>query len=390
MKEKILSNAHIVTPDENFIGSVVIHNGYIIDVVKDKFYSSGVDLKQQWLLPGLIDIHSDYLEKEIHPRPSAQFPVDFAVHYMDARAAACGLTTVFSAVSFSQDYSKLRTFEDAFNMVKQFEEATKDTLVKHFLHARLDPNTNAVLDYIDNILNHKSLQLVVYNDSVPGERQFTLEYTIEMRAKARGVSKEEIRPQILQMIEERKKINHRPSIYKKLKDHVVLGSHDDTTAEHVHEAKKYGATLSEMPTTIEAARTAKKEGMLVCMGAPNYYRGGSHCGNLACKDAIKENLVDIICSDYHFPSMIACYVKMLKDGYSPSFAANLMTRNAADLIGLKNTGRIETGMKADLIAFDIKNTFGAVNYVFVDGDLKYNTQYPCNISKEFKAQPAYN
>lgn len=389
MKEIILSNARVVTPDDNFIGSVVIGNGIITDVIRNKEYSSGINMNQQWLLPGLIDIHSDYLEKEIHPRPSASFPVDFAVHYMDARAAACGLTTVFSAVSFSQDYSKLRTFEEAFDMVKQFEEATKDTLVKHYLHARLDPNTNAVLDYIDKILEHESLKLVVYNDSVPGERQFTLDYTIEMRAKARGVSQEEIRPAIMKMIEERKKINHRPEIYEKLKGHVILGSHDDTTVTHVHEAKKYGATLSEMPTTIEAAREARKEGLFVCMGAPNYYRGGSHCGNLACKDAINEDLVDIICSDYHFPSMIACYIKMVNDGHTPSYAANLMTRNAADLVGLKNTGRIEKGMKADLIAFDIKNTFGAVNYVFVNGKLNYKTEYPCNISMLTKPEVVY-
>jgi alpha-D-ribose 1-methylphosphonate 5-triphosphate diphosphatase PhnM len=65
------------------------------------------------------------------------------------------------------------------------------------------------------------------------------------------------------------------------------GSHDDTTVEHVLEAHLMAATLAEMPTTLVAARTAKRLEMQVCMGAPNY-RGGSHCNNLSCEEAIAE------------------------------------------------------------------------------------------------------
>ena len=90
MNTHLLTNARIVTPTENFIGTVEIENGLITSVVKDKFYASGIDMKQQWLIPGCIDIHTDYLEKELYPRASAAFPLPFALHFMDARAAACG------------------------------------------------------------------------------------------------------------------------------------------------------------------------------------------------------------------------------------------------------------------------------------------------------------
>ena len=77
-------------------------------------------------------------------------------------------------------------------------------------------------------------------------------------------------------------VNNRMKVKGALGGKIPLGSHDDTTVDHVIEAHEAGATLSEMPCSIEAARKAKELGMMVCMGAPNYFRGGSHCGNLSC------------------------------------------------------------------------------------------------------------
>src|ERR1700730_7371038 len=113
MNNHLLTNARIVTPTENFIGSVEIENGIIASIIKDKYYPEGIDLKGQWLIPGCIDIHTDYLEKELFPRASASFPLPFALHFMDARAAACGITTVFTALSFSDNEGKNRSLTSA-------------------------------------------------------------------------------------------------------------------------------------------------------------------------------------------------------------------------------------------------------------------------------------
>jgi alpha-D-ribose 1-methylphosphonate 5-triphosphate diphosphatase len=277
MNSHILTNATIVTPDDHFEGSVIIENGVITDVVNQKNYREGFDLKGQWLVPGIIDIHSDYLEKEIHPRPSATFPISFAMHFMDSRAAACGITTLFSAISFSSDTIKARSFDEAIELTKAIGSTTDNLLIRHFIHARLDPNTDEILNYIEDMKNLRNIKLIVYNDNIPGQRQFPMEKIIDMRSKYLGISKEEAYKILLKNIEERSKINHRPDIQKAFQNTINLGSHDDTKIEHVLEAKMFGATLSEMPTTIEAARKAKELGMYVCMGAPNYYMGGSHC-----------------------------------------------------------------------------------------------------------------
>ncbi len=388
MNSRILTNARVVTPLDNFEGSVVIENGIIADIVKYKTYSEGTDLKGQWLIPGIIDIHSDYLEKEIHPRPSASFPISFAMHFMDARAAACGITTVFSAISFSQDNLKSRTFKEAIDLTKAIDTATNSLLIRHYIHARLDPNTHDILEYLDEMKSLRNLKLVVFNENIPGQRQFSLEKVVEMRSKSLGISKDEALKLILEFIEEKKSINYRGQIQKAFEGVAPIGSHDDTTTEHVTEAQTFGATLSEMPTTIEAARKAKELGMYVCMGAPNYFRGGSHCGNLSCIDAMDKNLVDIFCSDYHFPTMLGSLVKMFNAGINPSHATNLMTLNAAEYLGMKNLGSIEIGQIADLVSFNINNDYGLVTNVFVDGLMKYSTNYVSSVKLE--GETSYN
>ena len=149
----------------------------------------------------------------------------------------------------------------------------------------------------------------------------------------------------------------------------MIGSHDDTTVGHVDEAKAHRATLAEMPTSLEAAQRARELGLWVCMGAPNYVRGGSHCGNLACSEALEAGVVDMICSDYHFPSMHAAVVRMMADGITPSRCFDLVARNPARLLGLdQDLGAIEPGLAADLVAFEAHATHARVAAVWVAGE----------------------
>jgi alpha-D-ribose 1-methylphosphonate 5-triphosphate diphosphatase len=390
MERLILTNGRVVTPTGNFIGSVVVEDGIITEIASDRYYHEGLDLNEQWLIPGIIDIHTDYLEKEMYPRPSASFPLPFAFHYLDARAAACGITSVFCALSFSDDPSKDRTFDQAFQLTREFEKIKSNLLIRHFLHARLDPNTDRIMDYLEEIKKLESLCLVVYNENIPGQRQFRLEGLIEKFAVTKGKSMEEAAKEVHDKIEKLSKINNRPAIYGALKDQFILGSHDDTTEGHIIEAKKFGAVLAEMPTTIEAARKAKELDMWVCMGAPNYYRGGSHCDNLSCIDAMNENLVDILCSDYHFPTLLGSVVKMINQNFNPSEAVNYVTLNPAKMLKFDHLGSIQVGKKADLVSFAIVNSYAAVSNVFIEGALKYNSNYCLNTVHKKRFEPEYN
>lgn len=374
MNSHILTGCRVVTPEWDDEATVVVEGGVIMEILRGRRFSAGEDLGGQWLAPGCIDIHSDYLERELRPRPSAEFPLPLAFHFMDQRAAACGLTTVMSAVSFSDKIEQGRSFESAIHRARWLDRLTHESLVRHLLHARLDPNTDAVLDHLDDLAAIDSLKLTVYNDSVPGQRQFRYDDLMHKRMEGMGISEAQARAMLDAQIAERSAINHRRVIAEALAGRQVLGSHDDTTVAHVEEAHAFAATLSEMPTTIEAARRARALGMWVCMGAPNYVRGGSHCGNLACSDAMAEDLVDIICSDYHFPSMHGTVVRMMTKGISPSRCFDYVARNPARLLGMDDAiGSIEVGKQADLVAFAAEDAHTRVSRVWVAGRERFRT-----------------
>ena len=53
------------------------------------------------LLPGMIDLHSDAIEKEIEPRPGTNFPVELAITQLEKRLVSQGFTSVFHSISFA-------------------------------------------------------------------------------------------------------------------------------------------------------------------------------------------------------------------------------------------------------------------------------------------------
>lgn len=373
---KLITNARIVTPDADFLGSVAIENKRIVEVLPERTFSEGLDAGGAWLIPGVIDMHTDYLEKEIAPRPSAEFPLELAFHFMDMRALACGVTTVLGAVRISGESESGGSIwrRDGVELGRRYDELAEHAKARHLIHLRWDPNFAPAEIKIDAVRELKSIGNLVFNENIPGQRQFrNMEDLARKRAKQRGVSLEEGRAILDEEIRVNSQINNRPLVRAAFESSsVALGSHDDTTVEHVRDAHSMGCTISEMPTTLEAATEAKRLGMEVIMGAPNYYRGGSHCGNLSCAEALDKGLVDVLCSDFHFPSLLGSAVKMLSAGVPPHQAINLITRNPARVLGRDaESGSIEAGKIADLTLFRDRDSFAQVSHSWVGGELVY-------------------
>jgi alpha-D-ribose 1-methylphosphonate 5-triphosphate diphosphatase len=95
--ETIYTNATIITRDETVHGTLVVEGEVIKDVDSSIFRGCGaVDLKGEMLLPGLSEIHTDNLEKNIQPRPGVIWPsIMSAALAHDAQVAGAGITTVF-------------------------------------------------------------------------------------------------------------------------------------------------------------------------------------------------------------------------------------------------------------------------------------------------------
>lgn len=393
MRREILSNAQIVLPAKTIDGSVVIEDGLIAEILPGRNFADSLDINRRLLIPGIIDIHTDYIEKELAPRPESRFPVELALHYMDLRAISCGITTVLSAARISGEREGgLGSWTgDGLELARVYESFLDRTKARHLIHIRWDTSFELAEHALNEVRKLRSIGNLVYNENIPGERQFRdLAGVIRRQAERRGISLEESKKLMEERIAKARSVNNRPQVKAALAGKIPLGSHDDTTVEHVVEAHESGATLSEMPCSIQAARKAKELGMMVCMGAPNYYHGGSHCGNLSCVDALAEGLVDILCSDYHFPSLLAAVLKMIDNGADPSAAFNLVSLNPARYLGLDSeTGSIETGKRADLAVIEPRAGFGAVSHVWVEGRLKFQADEERFVTPQADMSPQF-
>jgi len=386
MNRLLLTNARLVLPDRVVEGSLVVADDRIADILPDRHFAEGVDLHGQWLIPGIIDLHTDYLEKEINPRPKTNFPLPLAFHMMDQRALACGLTTVLGGVRFSNDRSKESTLwgGNGLALAEGYEELRRTALARHYLHVRWDTNFEPVDDLLAAMQRFECLGNIVYNENIPGERQFQdLDELARKRAARGDKTVAEARAELEERIAIGRTINNRAKVKAAFAGKLCIGSHDDTTVAHVIEAKDMGATLAEMPTSLVAARKAKELGLEVCMGAPNYLRGGSHCGNLSAVEALEEGLVDAFCSDYHFPSLLGAVVKMAAHGHSLAQAVRTVTLHPARILGREaDFGSLTVGKKADLVAFHVRDTHPVVTAAWVDGRLKLQVGVPVSRSAE--------
>ena len=176
--EQILSNAQLVTADRVFYGTVVLRDGLIADVAEGPSrLPQALDLNGDYLLPGLVELHTDNLERHMTPRPGVDWPSVPAVLSHDAQIIAAGITTVFDAVSIGDVNPKGNRMQKLPAMLEAISSAADAGLTRaeHRLHLRCElchPDTLSVFrDLVENPL----VQLVSVMDHSPGQRQFVLE-----------------------------------------------------------------------------------------------------------------------------------------------------------------------------------------------------------------------
>ncbi|MDY7564273.1 alpha-D-ribose 1-methylphosphonate 5-triphosphate diphosphatase [Pseudomonas sp. RTC3] len=363
LTEQILSNAQLVTADQVFNGTVVLRNGLIVEVDEGRSrLPQAHDLQGDYLLPGLIELHTDNLEKHMTPRPGVDWPSTSAVLSHDAQIVAAGITTVFDALSIGDVNPKGNRMQKLPAMLDAIATANAAGLTRaeHRLHLRCElchPDTLSVFrDLVENPL----VQLVSVMDHSPGQRQFALEskYREYYMGKYHLTTVEMDAFIVTQMANSREfSSRYRRAIVEDcLARGLSVASHDDATLAHVEESASYGMTIAEFPTTLEAARGSHRLGMGVLMGAPNIVRGGSHSGNVAAADLAKEGLLDILSSDYYPASLLQAAFMLAarnedqrhSDCDLPQ-AVGMVSRAPAQAAGLNDRGEIRVGLRADLI-----------------------------------------
>ena len=356
MTETILTNANLVLRDRLQHGTVVVRDGVIVSIDATISHAAGaIDLEGDYLMPGVVDVHTDNLERQVQPRINARWPSRSAMLSHDQQTAAAGVTTVLDALCLGDlgfEAERTKTFHDG---VRDLDALAGTGLLKseHFLHLRCEMPATDMLELFEPVADHPRVRMVSFMDHSPGVGQYAdIENYRRLRRRG-GMSEPEIDLRIAQLKAQReawRRPNREALLALVAHLDISLASHDDQTLADIDENVADGIMISEFPVRMEAAVAARARGMTVIAGAPNIVRGGSHSGNVGAADLLRAGTVDAFASDY-FPAALveAAFLCVVQCDISLPDAVAMITDSPARMARLPDRGRIEQGLRADLL-----------------------------------------
>jgi len=363
-------NGRLVTPEGTHRGTVAIDGDSILSVTTDTVARPAqrdLDAVDRLVLPGLVDLHGDELERYRCPRPRAEVPVERALLDCERANLAAGITTKFHAVAF-EDGGDGRTVAAAREVAEHL--TGYEGLVDARLHARCELAEPESIAAVEDAIDRLHPELVSLMHHAPGSGQFDTgqrflerypEADTDTWARRLSASGDQLR-------------SRRERLLRRLAgDDCTVALHDAESPAAVERFAALGGDVCEFPTTLATARRATEVALDVAMGAPNVVRGGSLWDNLDARAAATAGLVDVLCSDYRPASLLESV--FVDTGEPLADRVRRVTVGPADAVGLDDRGRIATGQRADLVVVD-PGPPPTVESVVVGGDLVYRVGRP--------------
>jgi alpha-D-ribose 1-methylphosphonate 5-triphosphate diphosphatase len=373
--ETILKNAQIVLHDEIRLGSIRFDASGILDISSGPSGVAGEDCDGDFVIPGLVELHTDNVERHFQPRPNVFWPNHHAaVLAHDAEMASAGVTTVFDALSIG-DYDGNNHARRALfaGMVQGVTEAMAQGACKieHHLHFRCELSDPRLLETLEPSAQSHPVALASLMDHTPGQRQWRDTTTLKSYMARNGMTDLEIEESLAKRIARGSR--YAPQNWTAVlalfagKD-VVLATHDDTTIADIDQGADAGIRISEFPCSLEAAQHARRKGMRTIGGAPNIVRGGSHSGNVSIMDLAKAGILDALSSDYVPSSLLQAVFTVAQELERPLYEmVRLVTSNTARMVGLDDRGVIAPGKRSDLVRLHHRGAAPAVQAVYAQG-----------------------
>lgn len=375
MTETILANATLVLEGEVLRGQLRLAEGRISDIAEGGAIPAGaVDCGGDLVLPGLVELHTDNLERHIEPRPKVDWPHQSAIIAHDAELASTGITTVFDALRVgSLVQSKTGSGEYARALADEILDLRREGALKisHFLHLRAEVCSETLVEELAKFGPEDQIGIVSLMDHTPGQRQFRdVSKLKDYYTGKYGLSEADWNDHVTAQLALRARLGatHEAAVVAAAhRFGAVLASHDDTTADQVATSAAQGVRFAEFPTTVEAATACRAQGIKVMMGGPNLIRGGSHSGNVAAKDLAEAGLLDILSSDYVPSSLLSGALRLGDLWGDVARGVATVTRAPAAAVGLADRGTLAPGLRADVIRVARIGRAAALRGVWVEG-----------------------
>ena len=380
MNDFVLTNARIVLDDSVVHGTLIARNGVIRLVDEGSTQAPGaIDCDGDYVIPGLIELHTDNLEKHLMPRAGVIWPALPAVLTHDAQIVASGITTVFDALSvgdLEEESVRIETLRSTYDAILA-GQASGALRADHWIHLRCELAYPKLLEALEPLVHHGSVRLLSLMDHTPGQRQYR---DIQQYRKYYGKNhttwtEQEFADVVKRRVDQQASYSarHEKAVLDLAcgKD-VVLASHDDTDAEQVAHAKSIGVTICEFPSTPVAADAARKLGLSTVMGAPNVVRGGSHSGNVAALELAQADRLDLLSSDYVPASLLhGAFMLHTEAGWSMPRAVATVAGNPAKALGFSDRGQLKLGYRADVVRMRAVDGLPIVRHVWVRGERSF-------------------
>ncbi|RAI60279.1 alpha-D-ribose 1-methylphosphonate 5-triphosphate diphosphatase [Roseicella frigidaeris] len=376
MRETVLTNARLVLPGQVVTGTLLLRGDRIADLQTGRSQlAAAEDLEGDHLIPGVVDLHTDNLERQVLPRANARWPSRSAMLAHDAQCAAAGVTTVLDALCLGDlgfDPGRGQTFRDG---VRDLDALAGTGLLKseHFLHLRCELPAPDMPAAVEGVAEHPRVLMASLMDHSPGVGQYRdIPRYRAMRQRQMQMSEAEVTRRIEALLEQRARLREpqRRWLLDRLAHRALpLASHDDDGAGVVAENAEAGIRISEFPVVMEAAAAARALGVAVIAGAPNVVRGGSHSGNVAAAEMIRAGTVDALASDYVPAALVeAAWRAVAETGIALPQAVGMITDMPARLARLADRGRLEAGLRADLARVAVAGEVPFVRQVWRAGE----------------------
>jgi alpha-D-ribose 1-methylphosphonate 5-triphosphate diphosphatase len=354
-RETVFSNARLVLDAEILHGALLVRDGLIADISPGQD-TAGEDLNEDYLLPGVVELHTDHLEYHISPRAGVRWDPLPAVLAHDAQVAGGGVTTVLDAVRVGRAPGAPGTDTAGRRLADSIELAADAGLLRadHSIHVRCEVSAEHCLDEFREFADDQHVRLVSLMDHTPGQRQYADLEVFKRNSVSKGrVRESEFDAWVAPLIERAERYspgNRRAIAGLAAERGITLAAHDDATVEHVAESVALGTHIAEFPTTVMAAKSAAEHGQQMVMGAPNIVRGGSQSGNVAAEELLGLGLLHILSSDYVPSSPLQAVFQLAADGALGLVdGVKLVSGNPARAVGLDDRGEIAIGKRADLV-----------------------------------------
>ncbi|MGO4671548.1 alpha-D-ribose 1-methylphosphonate 5-triphosphate diphosphatase [Bosea sp. 2YAB26] len=375
--QTVLTNAKLILENEVVTGTIAFDATGITDVDQGRSQLPGaIDIGGDYVAPGLVEMHTDNMEKHFMPRPKVFWPNGLAAALVhDAQMAASGVTTVYDAVCAGTPFSAKDYRKDIFaDVMKALREGKAAGVfrIDHRIHMRCELTSPDLMRDIEPYREDDLVQLVSLMDHTPGQRQWRDIQHLRTYALGNGKTEAEFEEDVA--VRQSEGTANVPSNWSAVVEMfrtrgIPIATHDDTTVDHVEAGVASGAVISEFPTTIEAAAAAKQRGLATIAGAPNVVRGGSHSGGVSVSELAEKGLLDGLSSDYVPASLLQAVLKLhASHGIALPDAMGMVTWKVADILGLKDRGHLKTGLRADLVRFKALGATPVIAAVWSKGE----------------------